>query len=171
MTSKQTPRAVSTSIQPLSVAPMVFHTQQPHIPNSHYHHHQGPVINLTQPSSAQYIQCGSINNNNMLGYPNHIQVHPYPHHQSQHHSLHYSSATPPLPIHGDPQHSSFYFNHGQGIESYSTSAANCHRFLKRDTQSCDDLCSSADISNGNYFNKTMLSLPLCSKSKTSIVNT
>ena len=137
---------------------MVFHSQQAPIPNPYYHHFHGvhPVVNRNQPHHIQQFQCNHansiVNNNNNNGhditnYPNHVQIHPYPHHPNQHFSLHYSSATPPLQLH-DNHHPSFYFNQGQGMESYPSCP---NRLLKRDTQSCDDLCSSADVSNGKLY--------------------
>ena len=156
MTSaEQTPGgvAVPPHVQPLSVVPMVFHAQQGPIPNPYYHHyHAVPIVNRP-PSSAQHHQCNnnnnSTNNSNMVNYPNHVQIHPYPHHQNQHYpySLHYSSATPPLSMH-DNHYPMFHFNTGNAIEGFPTCASSYNRRLKRDTQSCDDLCSSADISNG-----------------------
>ena len=129
---------------------MVYHAQQASIPNGYYRHY--PIINRTQPSTAQHFQCNNINNNNdnsqdMLNYPNHVQIHPYHQHQGQHYSLHYSSAAPPFSVH-DNHHPSFYFNNGQAIESFQTCTNSCNRLLKRDTQSCDDLCSSADMPHG-----------------------
>ena len=146
-------QATSSKMQPLSVAPMVYHTPQSSVPNSYLQHQQ----QYPPHTRAQYIQRNNNNNNSVFNYPNHVQViHPYPpHHQSQHYSIHYSSATPPPPIH-DNQLSPYYFNNGQGIESYPTASGNCNRLLKRDTQSCDDLCSSSDISNGKVFLESRL---------------
>ena len=142
---------VPPHVQPLSVVPMVFHAQQGPMPNPYYHHyHAVPIVNRPQ-SSAQHHQCSNTNiNGNMLNYPNPVQIHPYPHPQNQPqypYSLHYSSATPPLSMH-DNHYPLFHYNTGNAIESFPNCASSYTRRLKRDTQSCDDLCSSADISNG-----------------------
>ena len=142
--------------QPLSVVPIVFqHSQQGSLPNPYYqhHYHVTPVVNQTQPSSNQQLHSNTNSNNNTLfNYPNHVQIHPYQNHPQAQFSLHYSSATPPSLSMHDNHHPMFCYNNGgHVIDSFpSNCQSSYNRRLKRDTQSCDDLASSADISNGKY---------------------
>ena len=116
---------VPSRVQPLSVVPMVFHSQQGSTPYYH-HYHAVPVVNRSQ-LPAQHLQCSNNNNNNnsILGYPNHVQIHPFPHHQNQQsYSLHYSSATPPLVMH-ENHHPMFYFKKLYGrLENHNSSFSN-----------------------------------------------
>ena len=138
--------------QPLSVVPMVFqHSQQGSLPNAYYqhHYHVTPVVNQNHPSSNHQLHC----NNNNNDYPNHVQIHPYPHHSQTQFSLHYSSATPPTISTHDNHQPKFCYSNSRhvmdGLPSNCQSSYN--RRLKRDTQSCDDLCSSAELSNGELL--------------------
>ena len=131
---------------------MVFqHSQQGSLPNAYYqhHYHVTPVVNQNHQSSNHQLHC----NNNNNDYPNHVQIHPYPHHSQTQFSLHYSSATPPTISTHDNHQPKFCYSNSRhvmdGLPSNCQSSYN--RRLKRDTQSCDDLCSSAELSNGELL--------------------
>ena len=143
---------------------MVFHSQQAPIPNPYYHHFHGvhPVVNRNQPHHIQHFQCNHANNivtnknhngHDVTNYPSHVQIHPYPHHSQTQFSLHYSSATPPTNSMHDNHQPKFCYSNSRhvmdGLPSNCQSSYN--RKLKRDTQSCDDLCSSAELSNGELL--------------------